>query len=389
VLLASQVAFSLVLLVGAGLLAGTLVRLRQVRTGFDDEHILLLSVNTTMTAVTEEQAGVLYDDIQRRVAALPGVRAVSLSIAPVLSDGGYSWTMHFPRLGRETNDCCQFNLVTASYFDAMGMRVVRGRGLEASDRGPARRVAIVNRTLARHVFGAEEAALGQTIHPEEVPADHTIEIVGVVEDVRATELKEPPAPTVYLPAAQPHGMPLKMFLSSLEVRATGDPALLADAVRRAVRDAHGGLPVLNVRTLRGQVERTLMHERLLAVLSTVFGLAALFLVSLGLYGVVSQWASQRTREIGVRMALGATAGGVHWLVLRQVFSIVLLGVAVGLPAAIAAARLLEGLLYGVRPVHAPTLAGAALLMMAVAALAAYLPARRASRVDPMAALRAE
>jgi ABC-type antimicrobial peptide transport system permease subunit len=271
----------------------------------------------------------------------------------------------------------------------MGMRVVRGRGLEARDRGPARRVAVVNRALARHVFGGEDAALGQPIHPEMVPADHTIEIVGVVEDVRASELKEAPGPMVYLLETQPPGMPGQLFLGSLEVRAAGDPALLADGVRRAVREAHSGLPVLNVRTLRGQVERTLMHERLLAVLSTAFGLAALFLVSLGLYGVVSQWASQRTREIGVRMALGATAGGVHWLVLRQAFAIVLLGVAVGLPAAMGAARLLEGLLFGVRPVHAPTLAGAALLMLAVAALAAYLPARRASRVDPMAALRAE
>src|SRR5205085_5889848 len=119
------------------------------------------------------------------------------------------------------------------------------------------------------------------------PADHLIEVVGVVEDVRANELKQLPLPTVYLPVAQPHGGPLKMFLTSLEVRAAGDPALLADAVRRAVREAHAGLPILNVRTLRGQVERTLMHERLLAVLSTAFGLAALFLVSLGLYGVVS------------------------------------------------------------------------------------------------------
>jgi predicted permease len=389
VLLASQVAFSLVLLVGAGLLAGTLVRLRQVRTGFDEEHVLLLAVNTPMTGLSEPQAGVLYDDLQRRVSALPGVRAVSLSVAPVLNEGGFSWSMQFPRLAHEPESCCTFNVVTPSYFDTMGIRLVRGRGIEPSDRGTARRVAVVNRTMARQVFGGEDAALGQPMHPETMPADHLIEVVGVVEDVRANELKQLPLPTVYLPVAQPHGGPLKMFLTSLEVRAAGDPALLADAVRRAVREAHAGLPILNVRTLRGQVERTLMHERLLAVLSTAFGLAALFLVSLGLYGVVSQWASQRTREIGVRMALGASAGGVHWLVLRQALSIALVGVAAGLPAAIAAARLLEGLLFGVSPVHPPTLIGAALVMLAVAALAAYLPARRASRVDPMAALRVE
>jgi ABC-type antimicrobial peptide transport system permease subunit len=156
-----------------------------------------------------------------------------------------------------------------------------------------------------------------------------------------------------------------------------------------VRQVHSGLPILSVRTLRNQVERTLTHERLLAVLSTVFALAALLLVSIGLYGVISQWAGQRTNEIGVRMALGATGGHVRWLVLRQALLLVVAGAVVGLPAAMVAGRSLEGLLFGVRPIDPGTLAVAAAATLGVAAVAAYLPARRASRVDPMAALRDE
>jgi macrolide transport system ATP-binding/permease protein len=154
-----------------------------------------------------------------------------------------------------------------------------------------------------------------------------------------------------------------------------------------VAEVQPGLSLLNVRTLRVQLESSLMRERLLATLATALGLAALFLVCLGLYGVIGQWAGQRTREIGVRMALGATAGGVRWLVLRQGLALVLVGVIIGVPSAAAAGHLLKSALYGVRPVEAAVLAGAALALVAVASAAAYLPARRASRVDPMAALR--
>jgi ABC-type antimicrobial peptide transport system permease subunit len=156
-----------------------------------------------------------------------------------------------------------------------------------------------------------------------------------------------------------------------------------------VHDAHSGLPFQNVRTMRTQVERTLMQDRLLATLASAFGLTALFLVAVGLYGVIAQWAAQRTREIGVRMALGASGGSVRWLVLRQAVAMTLIGLLVGIPAALMASRLLRGLLFGVGPMHPPTVIGAALVMFTVAALAAYLPARRASRIDPMAALRVE
>ena len=178
-------------------------------------------------------------------------------------------------------------------------------------------------------------------------------------------------------------------LGSLEVRALGDPARLAAEVRRAVAEAAPQLTVLGVRTMQAQIERSLMKERLMATLSITFGVAALLLVCLGLYGVMAEWAAQRTREIGLRMALGATAGGVRWLVLRQALVVVVAGLVVGLPASLAGGRLLSGFLFGIEPTDAATLGASALALAALAALAAYLPARRASRVTPMAALRAE
>jgi ABC-type antimicrobial peptide transport system permease subunit len=194
-------------------------------------------------------------------------------------------------------------------------------------------------------------------------------------------------PFIYLPLAQ-----WPRFQTSMQVRADdrlADLAPLADQLHRAVRETHAGLRVFTAGSVREQAERSLAQERLLATLSTAFGLAALFLVCVGLYGVIAQWAEQRTAEIGVRVALGASRRGVLWMVLRQAFALVLAGVAVGLPAAMGASRLLETFLFGVRPMDPTTLALAALVMFAVAALAAYLPARRASRIDPMTALRHE
>ena len=384
ILLVSQVAFSVVLLVGAGLLSGSLGKLRQVRSGFDEEHVLLAKVNVQMSGLEGEAAQRVYDDVERRVGAIPGVHAVSLSVPDVLTGGGLGWGISFPGTSRQPMGV-QFYLVTPGYFETMGMKLLRGRPFARTDGPGAPRVAVVNETMAKKAFGGAEA-LGQRISMD---GTHDVEVVGVVSDVRSYDLRRPASSVLYLTLAQPHGTPATLLPSSLEVRAAGDPSLLAHQVRRAVRDAHSGLPFMNVRTLKAQVDRTLVKDRLLATLATGFGLAALFLVAVGLYGVIAQWAAQRTREIGVRMALGATSGGVRWMVLRQGVVLVLVGLVLGIPAALAASRLLQGLLFGVQPMDPKTVTVAALAMFAVAALAAYLPARRASRVDPMAALRCE
>jgi predicted permease len=383
-LLVSQVAVSLVLLVGAGLLAGTLGRLRGVASGFDEEHVLLAEVNVQKAGLDDQQALNLYREVERQVSALPGVRAVSLSVPGPLGDGTLGWGISFPGSKREPRGM-QFALVTPGYFEAVGLRLLRGRVFTHGDGPGAPRVAVVNEAMARGALGGAEA-VGQRIS---LDGQHDVEVVGVVSDAHGNGLREREPPLFYLAAAQPHGTPAVLRLASLQVRGEGDPAQLADAVRAAVRAADARLPLTNLRSLGTQVDRTLRGERLLAVLSSAFGLTALFLVAIGLYGVIAQWAALRTREIGVRMALGATSGGVRWLVLRQAFALVMVGLLVGIPAALASSRLLEGMLFGVRPMHAPTVAGAGLLMLAVAALAAYLPAWRASRVDPMKALRYE
>jgi predicted permease len=381
-LMVSQVALSLVLLMSAGLLAASLGKLHAVALGIEREHVLLAAVNLPAANLDEERARYLYDELPRRIGVLPGVRAASLSEPPILA-GDMAWTVSFPGSDLPRKNF-SFYLVTPDYFETLGMRILRGRGFSRADGHDAPRVAVLNEVAANE-FGGRDA-VGQRISLDHT---HDVEVVGVVSDARTHGVKQSVWPVFYLPATQPHGIPVTIRLSSLEVRGTGDPALLSEQVRRAVAEVQPGLPLVNVRTLKEQIGRHLVNERVLATLASGFGLGALFLVAVGLYGVISQWATQRTREIGLRMALGATAIRVQWLVLRQALVLVLVGLALGIPAALAVARLLEGLLFEVEPLDPVVLIGAVLTLLCVAALAAYLPARRASRVDPVIALRSE
>lgn len=382
-LMVSQVAFSLVLLVAAGLLSSSLGKLRDVTTGFDEEHVLMAQVDIQATGVDDERARFLYEDIPRRVAASPGVVAASMSHPPVFGIP-VAWGITFPGSDLPPKGFA-FYIVSPDYFDALGVRVLRGRGFSHTDSRDAPRVAVVNETMAQNEFGGRDA-IGQRIR---LDGEHDVEIVGVVSDARTFALSLPLLPLFYLPLAQPHGIPANIVPTTLEVRGSGDPALLIEQVRRAVAQAQTGLLLTDIRPLSEQIARSVVRERLLALLAGAFGLSALFLVAVGLYGVIAQWAAQRTREIGIRMALGATARGVQWLVLRQALGLVLIGLALGIPAAIAVSKLLESLLFQVDSLALVPMLGAALALAAVAAFAAYLPARRASRVNPVTALRSE
>jgi predicted permease len=384
-LLSSQVALSLVLLVSAGLFAGTLRSLRQVDRGFQVEHLLLAELDFRFVQLTDQQLEPLYDDLVRRVSALPGAASASLSMNEILGGGRWTSRISFGSDPRGAVYLPHVFVVSPTYFQTVGMTLLRGRGFERGDRGNTPRVAIINETLARQLPGGE--ALGRRFRfgdpsSSEPPAT---EVVGILRDAKINNLREAPRPTVYLPLAQS----LDVGVGNLQVRTRTDPAALANQVRRVAAEVHPDLLLADVRTMATALDRSLRQERLLATLSSAFGLVALFLVCLGLYGVIAQWAAQRTQEIGVRMALGATRGTVQWLVLRQAFVLVLAGVVIGVPAAAAAARVIAGLLYGVQPFHPLTLTASGLMLFAVAALAAYLPARRASRADPMLALRSE
>lgn len=380
-LLTGQVALSLVLLVAAGLLSASLDKLRRVTKGFDEQGLLLVEMKTHLAGIDRDQAMVLHDDLVSRVTALPGVRAASLSHFEILSGSHARDRVWVDEASPQPE--VEIGKVTPGYFETLGIPLRRGRALAASDRGDTPAVAVVNETFARRLFPGE--ALGR--HFQLGPADRRsppIEVVGIVRDVTNNGLRDAALPMVYRPVAQ-----APSFLGSLQVRTDGDPAALAEEVRRTIQRTNAGLPIVGIRTMSSQVERALSGERILATLATAFGATALFLVCIGLHGVISQWALRRTREIGVRMALGASAAGVRWLVMRHAFLLVLAGLAVGVPAALAVARLLRRFLFGLDPMDPVTLAAAALVMLAVAALSAYLPARRASRVDPMAALRSE
>jgi len=372
-LMISQVVFAVVLLVGAGLLGATLQRLRAVDTGVDRGHLLVAAVLSREAGLTEAQALPLHEALVRRAGALPGVRAASMS-----SPTGW-WEMLLPSGAASTG--LQRMTVTPEHFQTVGLTLLEGRGFTRQDHAGAPGVVIVNRTLARQLLGG--AAVGKHVRLVAEPG-RDLEVVGVVSDALLRGLREPPAPAFYLPVAQ-----WPTTLRRLELRAEGDPALLAGDVRRIVAEVAPGVPLGLVRTMAVDTEESLRSERLLVALSRAFGLAALFLVALGLFGVIGQWAAQRTPEIGVRMALGSTAAGVRWLVLRQALVLVAAGVAVGIPVALVAARGLQGVLYGISPLHPPVIAAAAVALLLVALVAAYLPARRAARVDPMTALRSE
>jgi predicted permease len=382
-LVAAQVGLSLVLLTAAGLLASSLSKLHEVPTGFDLEHVLQAGIDVQRVGVDEDRARVLYEDIPRRLAAEPGIVAASLS-TPWVFGGGLGWTVSYPGTDRPM-DNFPFYRVTPGYFDTLGLKIVRGRGFDHADNRDAPRVALVSQTMAEKEFGGSDA-VGQLIRLDSV---HDVEVVGVVSDARTRDVRQPLESMFYLPVAQPHGIPANLPPSGLLVRGHGDPALLTERVRRSVAEAHPGLAIMSVRPLSDQLDRMLVKDHLLALLAFGFGLSALLLVAIGLYGVISQWAAQRTREMGIRMALGATPRGVQWLVLRQALSLLLIGLGFGTVGALAVSRLLEGLLFQVEPLDWGVLVGASLALGAVAAFAAYLPARRASRVDPMHALRSE
>ena len=384
-LLTSQVAFSLVLLVAAGLLAGSLYKLRHIDKGFS-EHVLLVNINPRAVGLTPTERSRLGEQVVARLNALPEVAAAALSTSAVLSGGRWRDNVALP--GRTALRDVEMEAITPRYFEALGIALLRGRAFTEQDRDNARPVVIVNETLARRLFGTVDV-VGKRFRYEHFPAASRpdVEVVGVARDARTLKLRDPAAAIGYVPLPQAQGP-----LGTLAVRARDpdvDPARLAGPVRRAVREVHPGLPIIKMTTIRNEMVRSYVPERFVAVLASSFGVMSLFLICLGLFGAISQWATGRTQEIGVRLALGASVAGVRWLVMRQAFKLVLAGVLLGLPVAAAAAHLLKVFLFAMPTVHPGTLGAATATLFLVTAAAAYLPARRASRLDPTAALRLE
>jgi predicted permease len=380
-LVASQVALSLVLLVGAGLFVRTLQNYASVTLGFSQEHILTASINPHAVGYAPERLPQLYGNLVARVESVPGVSSASVAVCALATGcqniSGIAIDGYQPGAGENVQ--LQENRVSLNYFATTGMRFVEGRDFNDRDRENTPKVAIVNRAMVQRFF-PDQRAIGKRIGYGTADT----EIVGVVEDARVNRVQDSPRPMAFYPLAQ---MPVDA--TALDVRAAGDPRLIVTEVRRAVASVDASLPIDRVTILSEQVTRGLRQERLIAGLASIFGMLALGLACVGLFGVMSYAVSRRTTEFGIRMALGAQQSQVLRSVFRESLAIVTYGLAAGIPAALIASLLLADLVFGVSPGDPTTVSIAALLLAGVAALASLLPAWRASRVDPMVALRCE
>ena len=378
-----QLALSLMVLVSAGLALKSLRGLLDIDTGFDGERVMVFGVDVGRSGYKEDRGRQFYAQLLERVRAIGGVEAAGMSVIPPLTGGGMRYTS-VPE-GRtydpEHPINLSLNMVTPDYFRTLGIPLRRGREFNEQDRAGTPFTAIVNEALVREYWPGQDG-VGKIIELMGEPVQRT-QVVGVVADSKYRLVTEAAIPTVYLPLEQNYESRLTLMVRSERPSATVSP------VRAAVRELDATIPVTGMRTLAEQRLRSLSTPRMAATLLSLLGGLGLLLGTLGLYGVMAYAVSQRTHEIGIRMALGAERGDILRLVLRQGLLLVGIGLGVGLAGAIAARRLMEGLLYQMRPEDPQTLALVAALLVAAALAACYLPARRATRVDPMVALRYE
>jgi predicted permease len=389
-LVGAQVAMSLLLLVVAGLFVRTLVNLKRLPLGFKQENLLLFGIDPTLNGYQGEHLVRFYQQLLDRIEALPGVRGASLSQYAQMMSGESTVGILVPGYKlrpdeKETGAWC--NRVGPNFLTTMGIKLLLGRDLSSRDAPGAPKVAVVNETMAHHYFGTA-VALGRhfSLAGSDKAPGPDIEIVGVAQDVRFNLVRREPVPTIYLPLWQD---PEAVGGSFFEVSTALKPTDIVPALRRVVQEADQDVPIFNVTTQRQQIDESLGEERSFVQFTSLFGLLAMGLALVGLYGLTAYSVVRRTREIGIRMALGAQHAQVLWMVLRESLFLAALGMAVGLAAALAVTRVLASMLFGLAPTDPLTIAGASLIMAAVAALAGYLPARRATKVDPMVALRYE
>jgi predicted permease len=383
-LLIVQVAISLVLLVGAGLFLRTLQNLRQVDVGFNPQNLVIFRVNPQLNRYDDQRTRRLYDELTDALRAAPGVRAVTGS-QPALLSGSVNGTSIFVQgrsYGPDQHDDINRLVVLPDFFEIMGIPVLTGRGFTSRDDDKAPKVAVINSAAARKYF-PNENPVGKRYgsSPEE---NSTLEIVGVVRDAKYNSVRDEAPPTMYVPYRQTRGGGVL-----LEVRTAGDPVASMNTVRETVRRIDPNLPIMDMWTQMEQIERRFLQEKLFAQANAFFGGLAVVLAAVGLFGLMSYSVARRTNEIGIRMALGARSQDVLRLVMWESMTLVIVGIVIGVGVALGTSHFIETLLFGLAPTDVFSMAAAILLMIAVSALAGYLPARRASRVDPMVALHQE
>jgi predicted permease len=383
-LVISQVALSLVLMVGAGLFLRSLVNLNNVDIGFNKENVLRLEIDSSSAGYTpgEPRQVALNQQIEERVSALPNVKAASFS-AFTFHEGSWSSNVIVPGMNTDEDINVKHNVVGAGYFATMQIPLLAGRNFSPSDTSTSRTVAIISEHTAKTLFPLGNP-IGRHYRLGDNKPENDVTVIGVAKDVKFHDLAEEPVNLDYFPYTQhPWGF------GDFEVRYIGGFAPVAAAVQLTIHSIDGNLPITRVTTLDEQVARSITNQRLVAQLSAFFGLLAVFLSCIGIYGVMSYVVNKRTNEIGIRMALGARRSNMLWMMLREILTLVSIGVVIGLPVTLAGDRLVSKMLFGLRPSDPVTLVSATVILLIVAAIAGYLPARRASLMDPMVALRYE
>ncbi len=389
-----QVALSTVLLIGAGLLTQTLRNLENQRFGFEPEGRLIVRVNPEVAGYKPEELLGLYRQLDERLPQIPGVVSASYSLYSPMRGDNWSFGINIQGHPPDERIGSSFDRVSAHYFETIGTRLVRGRLINEHDTPAAPLVAVVNETFARKYFPKEDPIGKRFGVGAKNSAD--FEIVGIVQDAKYQDAREPAYPTFFIPFGQ---MPREYskggwatgseYLGDIELRVAGKPENLEAAVRKALADINPNLTVIDMVSLTEQLTRNFNQDRLIARLTELFGLLALLLACVGLYGVTSYSVARRTSEIGIRMALGADRASVVGLILRGALVQIALGLAIGIPAALAGGKLLSSQLYGVQSRDPVILGLAAGVLAACALVAGLVPAQRAASIDPIQALRTE
>jgi len=383
-LVAFQIALSSLLVVSAGLFTLTLLHLASSKLGFNPKNLLLFSIQAPAARYPAPQDVALHQRLEERLGRVPGVQAVSLTVQPLLA-GGMS-SRHFdptdqPKRAGDTASA-YYNNVSRNFFQTYGIPILYGRAFNTADTAHSPLVGIINQTLAKRDY-PHSNPIGKTFCPG---GSHDIyQIVGVAADAKYSDLRNQPPPTFYTLYDQEKEEPQMVYA----IQTAQTPVAILPNLRAAIGEVDKDLPLRHIRTQIEQIDATMRQERLFATLTSAFGVLALILAAIGIYGIMAYTVARRTSEIGVRMALGAQPRQVRVMVLRESGAMAIVGVAAGIGTSIALARLVRSMLFGLTPTDPATLTGTACLLFAMAVLAAYGPARRASRIDPIQALRHE
>jgi predicted permease len=387
-LVVAQIAISLVLLVGANLFARSLINLETQPLGFDRDHVLLTRINPRLAGYTPESVNNLYRKLFDRVSAVPGLRGATIARYSPLGGSRSSNSAVVEGYVPKNNESVRLETIQVGpeYPAALGMTLTQGRVIDIQDSVGSPKVGMVNKAFVRRYF-PNQNPLGRRFGVNGSRGSPDVEIVGVLEDARFQDSRAAVEPTVFVALFQEQSQ--FALDAEVEVRTAGDPSAAANAVRQAIAEVDPNLPINDPKPLRQQVAANFDSQRLAARLVGFFGGLALLLACVGLYGVVTQNVVRRTSEIGVRMALGAQPRDVVWMILRDVLVLLGLGLAVGVPAALASTRAVGSQIYGLQSAAPASFAIAIVLLAVIAVVTGLAPARRATRLDPLLALRDE